>query len=82
MIVFNGLVAARFTPEVAVTTEMIEAYSKICEVDESKWVDSLIAAAKEKSVEPYNNKRHFMLFFDHYGCLETIADSVEVLLEK
>ncbi len=25
------------------------------------------------------SKRHFLMFFDHYGCLEVIAESVRVV---
>ncbi len=78
MIVFRRAIAQRFTPEVAITPLMVEADSCMCEVDHSGWLAAMRERASQQHSEIPLSQRHFMVFFDHYGCLEVVADSIEV----
>lgn len=75
---FLGAIAIRFTPEEAATPLMVEAYNCVVEVENSMWLSSVRQQFQHAFHELSQSKRHFMIFFDHHGCLEVIADTVEV----
>lgn len=75
---FIDVVAMRFTPESACTELMIDAYSRVCEVVGSRWLIELGELFKEAHEDISPAFHHFMIFFDHYGCLEVISTNVEV----
>jgi len=54
-----------------------DAYDTVVEVDDSEWADELgrvaLAARKHSFV-----LRHFMIYLDSFGCLEVLAESVEL----
>lgn len=73
---FAGAVALRVTPEPAVSTLMTKAYSKVGAVTGSQWLASMIDARSDGLLP--DTLRHFVVFFDHYGAVETLARSCEV----
>jgi hypothetical protein len=73
---FPGAVALRVTPEPAVSSLMVRAYSKVGLVRGSAWLASLLEAKGDGRL-PHDLK-HFVVFFDHHGAVETIARSCEV----
>ena len=73
----GSCVAVRFTPSPSVTGMMIEAYSKVIEHPDSRWLSELRSAADSREqLSP--DFRHIFVYFDHYGCLEFVARSVTV----
>lgn len=75
---FGSALASRFTPECAITELMPEAYSRLCEIEHSTWLSELRARASAQHQIIPPSQRHFMVFFDHVGCLEVVAESYEV----
>lgn len=55
---------------------MARAYSKVGIINNSEWFASL-AGVRGDGTLPANLK-HFVVFFDHYGSVETVARSCEV----
>jgi hypothetical protein len=75
---FGAAVAFRFTPDEACEEWMIEAYSRICEVLDSEWLRELASKA-DSTYEPMRpGLHHWMVYFDHHGCVEVLADSFDV----
>lgn len=74
---FQGVVALRVVPEVAVTPLLAEAYSRVGIVKNSSWLTSLRALPGDGSLSA--DLEHFVIFFDHYGAVETLARRFEVL---
>lgn len=70
--------AVRFTPEAACTETMIEAYSRLCEAPDSDWMRELRERAQSHGLIVSASLRHFVVYFDHYGCFEVLADDVDV----
>ena len=77
-ICFKTVLAMRFTPEVAINELMPQAYSKIVEVLRSDWLQNFEMVANEKHQSIIQGLQHFMVFFDHYGCVEVIAKSFSI----
>ncbi len=75
---FEFVLAMRFTPEVAVTESMVQAYSKIFTVLKSSWLEEIKTIASEKHQNIIVGLRHMMVFFDHYGCIEVISKNVSI----
>jgi hypothetical protein len=73
---FRGAVALRILPEVAVTALAAAAYSRVGIVKNSTWLASLRAPAADGALSA--ELQHFVIFFDHYGSVETIARSCEL----
>jgi hypothetical protein len=78
---FAPVFAARFTADPSVQAWMIGAYSKVCEVEASTWIQELTAATEEGR-GPLQAARHFVLYFDDFGCLEVVARDVEVVAHE
>ncbi|MGH3080706.1 MAG: hypothetical protein ACRDNH_06160 [Gaiellaceae bacterium] len=78
---FTPVFAARFTADPSVQAWMIDAYSKVYEVEASPWIQEIIAAAQEGrgAVE---SARHFVIYFDDFGCVEVAAGDIEVVIEN
>lgn len=74
---FQGAVALRVVPEVAVTALLAEAYSRVGIVKNSTWLTSLRALPGDGSLG--TDLEHFVIFFDHYGAVETLARRYEVV---
>jgi hypothetical protein len=71
-LVFDGAISVIFTPDSLVSEEMLDAYSKVCEYDNSVW----LAQCRMESEQKWNpDLRHFRIYFDHYGCVDVIAKS-------
>lgn len=75
---FAGAVALRLTPDVAVDARMIDAYSAICELEDSTWRERLASTAAE-GVSALRAARHFFVYFDDVGCFEMLAASFDVI---
>jgi hypothetical protein len=75
---FAMVIATRFTPDPACASWMVNAYSRVCEVEDPSWLDELRTATTGSSVLPAS-ARHFVVYFDHVGCWEVLADHVELL---
>ena len=75
---FRGAIATRFTPEPACEPWMIEAYSRVCIAEESPWLNELRRLALEGGEPIADDRRHWIVYFDHYGCLEVVAEDVRL----
>lgn len=74
---FVMVLAVRFTPDPACAPWMIEAYSRVCELTTTTWLDELRAAADQSSkLSP--SARHFLIYFDHIGCWEVLAETFQI----
>jgi hypothetical protein len=69
-IVFDGAICVKFTPDPLVSEDMIEAYSRVCEYDNSDW---LVYCRGLSEPRLSLDLRHFRIYFDHYGCVDVIA---------
>lgn len=57
-----------------------DAFDSVCEVQSADWVQELQSA----SVPELRNQwvmRHFMIYVDSFGCLEVVAESVELIVD-
>jgi hypothetical protein len=75
---FVMVLALRFTPDAACDAWMVEAYSRICEVEESVWLGDMRSTAASRGIVLAASARHFFVYFDHIGCWEVLADDVQV----
>jgi hypothetical protein len=55
---------------------MAGAYSKVGIIRNSEWLSSLVKARGAARLPA--DLKHFVVFFDHYGSVETVARSCEV----
>lgn len=78
-VTFSGVVAMQFTTEAAASERFVGAYSQICVIENSEWIDVLRATAAPRHQQIPLSKRHFVIFFDHHGGLDVVADSYDVL---
>lgn len=77
---FTDAVALRVTPDIAVAEELISAYSRVCEIEPSTWLEEL---QRGKSPEELRSStahggwpehlRHYAVYFDHFGAVEVLA---------
>jgi hypothetical protein len=75
---FERPFAVRFTNDVACPAWMLDAYSRVCEVQDSAWIAALRSeAADQRKIVPPDLK-HWVIYFDHVGCWEIVASSVEL----
>lgn len=74
---FHAALAMRFTPDSFVKEEMIAAYSRVCVLEPSPWVDELQGRQQQERLRP--SIRHFVLYFDHVGAVEVLAESAELV---
>lgn len=77
---FTMVVALRFTPDPACAAWMIGAYSQVCELVDSSWRWTLRADASGLEVFPASSARHLVLYFDHVGCWEVLADGARLVV--
>lgn len=75
-LLFAGAAALRVVPEPAVSAMAALAYSKVGIINNSEWMASLVAVDGDGSLPA--DLQHFVVFFDHFGSIETIARSCEV----
>jgi hypothetical protein len=75
---FAMVVALRFTPDPACSAWMVQAYSKVCETVDSTWIDDLRSTAEKRGAVLSASARHFVIYFDHVGCWEVLADTVRL----
>lgn len=75
---FDMVLAARFTPDAACDAWMVEAYSKVCEVEDSTWLAALRSTAANRHIILSASARHFVIYFDHVGCWEVLAEEIEL----
>jgi hypothetical protein len=71
---FREAIGIKFTPDQGCAAIMVEAYSRVCEFETSDWKRQILET--NPSLELPASTRHFVLYFDHYGCLEVLADEV------
>jgi hypothetical protein len=77
-IAFAAAIAVRFTPDMSCDATMISAYSKVCELEGSPWWRELRARAESQGLILSASYRHFIVYFDHVGCWEVLAEDVAV----
>lgn len=75
---FNGAIGLRYTTYAACTALMVRAYSAVGEVENSEWVRNILHTAAASEMPLLEPNRHFIIYFDHYGCVEVVAASFEV----
>ncbi len=75
---FVMVLALRFTPDPACDSWMVEAYSKVCEAEDSMWLAALRSAAASRGIVLPASARHFVIYFDHIGCWEVLADEIRL----
>ena len=68
----------RFTHDPACTELMIGAYSAVAEIQDSEWIAALNLATSIERERLPDSLKHFVVYFDHYGCIEVVAASFEV----
>lgn len=73
---FLGAVALRVVPEPAVSPTLARAYSKVALIENSTWLAGFADTSGDGRLP--GDLRHFVVFFDHYGSVETIARSCDV----
>lgn len=78
-IVFEDAVAARFTPDESCTVEMVRAYSRVSEITGSRWYTDLRDEAQRHGGVFGSGLRHFVVYFDHVGAWEVLANTVSVV---
>lgn len=69
-LIFVGAIAQRFIPDIVTTELMTNAYSKVCVIENSSWIGELESRADS---EVFSSLKHYMVYFDHNGCLEVLA---------
>lgn len=77
-IIFSSAVAYRFTPDSASTELHVKAYSRICEITDSEWLNKLRQQAQLHGLTIGKTLRHFMIYFDHHGSFEVIAEIYDI----
>ncbi|HEX3596015.1 MAG TPA: hypothetical protein VHU80_12975 [Polyangiaceae bacterium] len=73
---FEGALALRVAPDYAAGPIVTGAYSKVCVVENSLWIATLREHSQHEIPTSF---KHFTVFFDHYICVETVAQSVGVV---
>ena len=56
---------------------VVDTFDTLCEVRESVWVTEMRAAASAEWRD-FWIMRHFIIYVDSFGCIEVIAESVEI----
>lgn len=69
-IIFDGAICMKFTADTVISQEMLDAYSKVCEYEDSDWLSQF---RKQADADLGSDYKHFRIYFDHYGCLDVIA---------
>lgn len=77
-VIFSAVIGMRFIPDVATTLTMVKAYSVVAEVENSNWLAALRKQAAKSDMRIPDTFNHYMIYFDHVGCLEVIAMSVRI----
>lgn len=77
---FVRALAVRFTPDPACEAWMVDAYSEVGEVEDSTWLSALRDTAAGRGISLSDGARHFVIYFDHVGCWEFIADEIQMQL--
>src|SRR3954467_12138830 len=77
-IAFTFVSSLVFTPDHACPAWMINAYSRVCEVIDSDWRERLNSQTGAPDPSIPASSRHFVVFFDHVGCWEVLADKIEL----
>lgn len=75
---YRMVLAVRFTPDPACEAWMVGADSRVCEVDDSDWSRQIRTIARERGTVLSASARHFVIYFDHVGCWEVLADDFEL----
>lgn len=75
---FAMVLAIRFTPDPACDAWMVEAYSSVCEFVDSAWLAALRSTAAIRGIVLSASARHFVIYFDHVGCWEVLADEIQL----
>lgn len=75
---FSGALASRVIPSIAVSVLAVDAYSKVCTVEDSVWLQELRGQAKRHRKVFDENLKHFIMYFDHNASIGVVAKSVSV----
>jgi hypothetical protein len=78
---FKAMPATRTRAERCCTPWHLDAYDRLIEVENSKWVAEIRADTQEM----WRNKwqmHHYMIALDSAGCFEVIAEAWEILPEE
>ncbi len=73
---FRAAIGTRFTPDPFVAADVLEAYSRVCIHRSSPWLTTLRAHPNHHQLR--SELRHYLMYFDHKGGLEVIAESVHL----
>jgi hypothetical protein len=73
-LLFREALALKFTPEQGCTPIMVQADSRVCELESSDWMREIQAVNPD--FELPSSTHHFVLYFDDHGCLEVVAAQV------
>jgi len=58
-----------------------DTFDTVCEIDKSDWIEELRSDAMPEWRDQWI-MRHFMVYFDNFGCLEVAAESAELVGDK
>lgn len=78
---FAPVFGVRFTADPSVAVWMLDAYSRVCEVESSEWIQQLTTEASEGR-RALQSARHFVVYFDDVGCFEVAASNVQEVVEE
>lgn len=70
---FQGATAFRFTPESGCDEFQVSAYDCIAISPDSDWIAALRKEYESVQHNMSTECRHYLVFFDHHGCVEVIA---------
>lgn len=82
VVTFQGVLAYRWTAEVAMAEYIEGAYSTVAELPDSHWLSEVQRATRDKqtvaTVLSGEGLHHYVVFFDDYGCYEILAQSFDI----
>lgn len=58
-----------------------DTFDTVCEVQGADWVQELRSASVPELRDQWV-MRHFMIYIDSFGCLEVVAESVDLVLDS
>ncbi|MEM6958884.1 MAG: hypothetical protein AAF645_24595 [Myxococcota bacterium] len=77
---FDGVLAMRTIPDATVSELQLEAYSAVIEVETSQWMNGLLGKTEPHYRMPL--RRHFIIYFDHWGAVEVLAQSFQITVDE
>ena len=74
-IIFENVFAYKCTRLFALTGEMLDAYDRILEIEDSQWLESVSERVRRSWHGPQPHLKHFMINFDDGPCCEFICEN-------